>query len=242
MNAPVQNLAVPQQIDDDTRASVDDLVTIAGCVEVATAADYDFAASQLQLVKGRIKALKDSRINITRPLDQAKKHVMALYKGPLEALEKCETSLKGVMLAYDNEQDRIRRERERLAREAEEAERRRIQEQAEAQAKAAEKAGDVQAAQEIKAQAEIEQQSVVAVAKKTEAPAASGISRREVWKAEVTSMAELVQAAASGNEQAMALLVVDNKALQQQAKALKSAFTLPGIRVFSEKQLAARSR
>lgn len=69
---------------------------------------------------------------------------------------------------------------------------------------------------------------------------AEGTSIREAWKAEVTDMAAFV-AHVAAHPDLVRLLKVDQTALNQQARALKDALHYPGVRVYTEKSIAARA-
>lgn len=75
---------------------------------------------------------------------------------------------------------------------------------------------------------------VVAAAK------ADGVSSRQNWKFEITSLADLVRAAAA-DPQLLAFLQPETKALGQAAKALKGQARIPGVRVYAEESLAVRA-
>ena len=113
----------------------------------------------------------------------------------------------------------------------------------EAQARAAENARREAEAQEAAAIAREQAQNAelmpapIAV---TEKPKVSGLSGREKYKAEVTDMATFVKAIADRPD-LLGLLKVDDSALNKMAGALKSALSIPGVRVYAERQLASRS-
>lgn len=131
---------------------------------------YAAAAEDLQRVKSLAKQVEETRVSITGPLDKAKKAVDALFKGPKDFLAQAEQSLKGAMLTWDTEQERIRAEEQRRAEEArrveaarlaeeqrqrEEESRRRDEEarRLEEEARAAAAAGDAQKAEQLQQQA-----------------------------------------------------------------------------------------
>lgn len=132
---------------------------------------FQAAAEDLQRVKALMKTVEDTRVGITGPLHQAKQAVDNLFKGPKTFLEQAEAKLKGAMLTWSTEQDRIRREAERKAEEQRraeqarldaerrerEAEARRRDEEArrlEEEARAAAAAGDAAKAQQLEIEAQ----------------------------------------------------------------------------------------
>lgn len=147
----------------------------------------EVAGDDLRRVKSLQKAVEDQRTSITGPLNQAVKAVNDLFRGPAQYLLQAEQKLKGAMLTYQQEQQRladearrkaeaearaerekqaaIQREQEAKAREAAAA-----AERAEREAAAARAAGDAAAAE--KAQAEARQQAEAAQTAAIEAQAA----------------------------------------------------------------------
>jgi hypothetical protein len=132
---------------------------------------YQAAAEDLKRVKVLAKTVEDTRVSITGPLHQAKVAVDNLFKGPTTFLQQAESALKGAMLKWDQEQERIRREEERKAEEARraeqarlDAERRQKEEEArkadeearrlEEEARAAAAAGNEQQAEQLQQQAQ----------------------------------------------------------------------------------------
>lgn len=132
---------------------------------------YQAAAEDLQRVKALAKTVEETRVSITGPLHQAKVAVDNLFKGPATFLAQAEQKLKSAMLAWDNEQERLRREEQRRAEEARRAEQARLDEERRAQeeearkrdeearrleeeARAAAAAGDKMAAEQLQAQAQ----------------------------------------------------------------------------------------
>jgi DNA polymerase III gamma/tau subunit len=131
---------------------------------------YEAAAQDLQRVKSLATQVETARVSITGPLHQAKVAVDNLFKGPKDFLTQAEQKLKNAMLAWDNEQERIRREEQRRAEEIRrqeqarlDAERRQREEEArkreeearrlEEEARAAAEAGDASKAEQLQLQA-----------------------------------------------------------------------------------------
>lgn len=73
----------------------------------------------------------------------------------------------------------------------------------------------------------------------TEKPKVAGLSGREKYKAEVTDMAAFVKAV-SDRPELLGLLKVDESALNKMAGALKTALSIPGVRVYAERIIASR--
>lgn len=222
---------------------------------------YSLAAEELQAIKTRAKNLKDQRVGITGPINQALQAINALFKGPGELLEQAERMLKGKMLTYSQEQERLAAEQRRKAEEAAQAERQRLaaeaaaqQREAEAQQRAAAEAkakGDEQAAQLAQAAAQRAQaeaqatattaQLVVAAPAAAIAPAkAKGISTSTKVDFEVVDLTLLVKHIAAHPE-LINLLTADTVKLRAYVRGLGMSAALPGVRVFEERVMAARA-
>lgn len=248
--APLAQISAPDsaQLTQRAQAALD----MVKAMEIDSQETYELAADELKAIKAKSKQLEDQRTGITGPINQALKSINALFKGPATFLEDAERIIKGKMLTYSTEQERIaaeerrrqeaaiKAEQDRLAREAAAKE----QEAAKEAAKLLEQ-GDAEAAAEVQAQAAIEAASMAATAEvmtvTTVAPAVakvSGVSTRTTYKAEVTDKAALI-AHIAANPQFANLLDVNTSALNQMAKAMRESLSMPGVRVYEEKTLAS---
>lgn len=208
-------------------------------VEGMTVTDTDTrdgAAALLQNIVKRKDELEALRFSFTRPIDALKKQVMETFGKPADAYAQAERTLKGKIVAYDNEQERLRREQEAAARRAQEEEAERIRKAAEAQAK---KTRDPEKKAAILERAEVEAQNVQAPVPVAPAvPTTEGLSSRQVWKGKGEDLAKTVAAAAAGDTLAMACLQYNDVVIGQQARSLKAAAKIPGVKVWSENSLA----
>lgn len=241
-------------------ASVTTMLTWAQQLCVSTAEDYEKAGEGLRRIKARAKALDEKRKELTQPLDALKKKWMDFFRGPQETLAQAEATCKKAMIAYQDEQDRIRKEAERQAAEAARKERERLEREAarleekarmdrtKAEAKAAEleAAGNAERAEAMRQAAEEKEQARQADAMALQMAAAtmplapvvdlpraeaSGTSLREVWKFSVIDPALVPRE----------YLIVDEKAIGAVVRALKGRASIPGVRVYSEKTMSAKS-
>jgi hypothetical protein len=89
---------------------------------------YVEAAAFLGEVDKTAKRIEALRVSLTRPLDDSKKRIMDLFRGPLDRLVQAKSATKESMLAFRREQE----EAARLVREAQERERARLVREAEA--------------------------------------------------------------------------------------------------------------
>lgn len=177
-------------------------------------------------------AVKDLRAEVNRTFDpiihkqyQAHQEAIAQKKRHDAPLMQAEGLLKPRMAAYLRAEEESRRAAEKVLQEAAT-----LQEAVDAEAR-----GDQRSAE-----AALDGQGIVSVSMPTP-PKVAGISRREVWSAEVTDLAALIKAVAAGHAP-MALLLPNMSALNQQAKALKASMRYPGVKAVREDVIAAGSR
>jgi hypothetical protein len=178
-------------------------------------------------------------------------------RGPFLEADKAYSRAMG---AWEQEQERLRREaeqkaqRERERLEAEErarvqAEQRRLQEEADQrrldEALAAEQRGDKETATRL-IEAPVEAPIVLArpvfvpVAPIAPKPLAAGVSFRDNWTAEVTDLAALVKAVAEHRAE-LTLLMPNMVALNGMARSLKDALKIPGVRAKNERIAAQKA-
>jgi uncharacterized membrane protein YqiK len=240
---------------------------IALAYEIDSPAMYTAAGDELRGIKKRKDEIEELRFSLTRPLDTAKSRIMDLFRRPVARLEEAEALLKKGMLTYQQaereKQEKARREAEAKARaEREEQERQRkaaleAEQKALAEAEEARRAGDASAARAAQEAAEAaaataeEAQAQIEIADvappsvpMVAAPTAAGVSTRQTWKHEVTSLADLVTAAAAGiaagDTTLLGYLQADDKALGGVARALKQRARIPGVRIYAEDGLSVR--
>ncbi len=248
--APLANIATPDSSQLTTRAQ--SALSMVESMVIDSHETYELAADELKAIKSKAKKLEDDRTSITGPINKALKAVNDLFRAPSDYLAQAEKIIKGKMIAYTTEQERIAAEARRAAEAAIKAEQERIaREVAEKEAAAAAEAakllaqGNEEKAAEVQAQAAIEAASLSTTAAVMTAPAVaepvakvSGVSMRTVWKAEVTDKMALI-AFVAANPQFANLLDANTSALNQMAKAMKDAMQIGGVRVYEDKQLAS---
>lgn len=206
-------------------------VEVAKSLTINNNEEYETAASQLSAIKKKANELDTKRKSMTKPLDEAKKKIMDLFRDPIQKLNDAEGFIKRGIASYQHKLEMARREEQRKADEAARKERERLERHA---AKAAEKGRD-EKAQEFEERASMVQAPVVAY----EAPKVSGVSTRENWKAEVTDLPALVKAVAEGKAPA-SFLTANMTEINRVAKALRKDADYPGVRVYSETVVASR--
>ncbi len=190
-------------------------------VKITTAAQFTDAGNWLRTIKGLRAKIEAARVRITQPMNQALRAVNEQAREQDAPLLTAETKIKRGMGEYTAEQDRLRREEQRKADE------RARKEQGALQAKAATAAakGKTERAPELQHAAS----TVVAPVIQREPPKVAGIVMREAWKFEVTDPALVPRE----------YLSVDEKKIRAVVQALKGDAKIPGVRVYSEQQVAA---
>jgi DNA repair exonuclease SbcCD ATPase subunit len=190
---------------------------------------YEQAAGLLKIVKSRYKEVDTQRKDITSPIDEAKKRIMALFKPPLEYLEKGESIIKSTMTKYVSDCERKaaeeRRKLEEAARKQAEEEKKKLEKKIER----AELSGKEEKVEELKEQLE----SVVPVIVPEIAPQVQtpkGVSFREKWSAIVIDVNLLPRE----------YLIPNMEALNKVAQGTKGTIQIPGVKFEMEKILSSR--
>lgn len=204
-------------------AQTDTLLAVGSNYVVRDADEYRVAGDELQRVKGAQRRLDELRKSMTRPLDAAKKAIMDFFRGPEDKLARAENGIKRAMIGFQQEQERKRAEEQRRADEAARKERERLA----AQARAAEASGKVEKAAQLEQRAA----GVVAPVISRNPPKVTGVQTREIWRFEVTDP-DLVP---------REYMSVDESKIRRVVGALKGDAKIAGVRVWSEKAIAAGS-
>jgi hypothetical protein len=208
---------------------------------VTDAASYEAGA---ELLKG-IKALRAELDATFDPIVSSafRAHRTACeQKRKAEApLSQAEATVKAALIRYDDEQERLRRAAQRRA---EEEARRRDEDERLARAAELEREGNEFGDPALVEEAEAlisQPPAPVAIAPVEKAtPKVSGQHFVTTWSAQVTDMAAFVKFIAS-RPQFLNLLTVNQAALNAQARSLKEALQIPGVRAVPTKTLASRS-
>jgi len=234
MNAVPESIVIARPDPVLIQSAEQFLALARGSYGAITSIDLCEAAGEaLKSIKARQKQLEDVRTGITKPLLDAQRAVNNLFRGPQEILAEAERIIKGGILAFQEIEERKRREAEALAAEA----LRREREKLEAQAARAEASGRIEKAEALRetAAATPERMEIAPTA-----PRIAGLASRSTWRAEVIDKSALVAYVASHPEW-LNLLDPNLTALNGLARSQKSALAIPGIKALEEKQLSARS-
>lgn len=204
---------------------------------------YALAGEELIAVKTRIKVLEEKRSSITKPLTDAHKATMDLFRVPLGILEECKKYYEREMITFTNEQERLRAIEQKRLDDLARIEKERLEQEAKKLAAVASKATGG-AAILIKQQLEdleLQSRSVVAVTVENNSPVAQGNSVRKTWKAECTDILELAKFVIA-NPAYIKLLQVDQSVLNATAKAQQDSFAVGGCRAFQEASITSRTK
>ena len=224
-------LTIPRP-DEDLFKRSERWLQAAQAAAIATPAQAEAAAVDLREIKALAKDLEERRTAITGPINQALRQVNDLFKPAKDWLAQAETTLKGKLLSFQQEQERAAREAQARAEEEIRQRREKLeQEAAKAEARGKEAKADV-----LRAQAQAE----VAPAIQPVASSLPGIQSRETWKAEVTDIRALLTFVVETWPALAATIEVNQGVLNAQARTMREALAIPGVRAVKETTLAAR--
>lgn len=188
---------------------------------IKTSEGYEQAALLLKSIKGSLATIEDARTRITKPLNDALRETNAQAKTAAAPFLADEIVIKRAMIAYSDEQDRLRVEQQRRDNEAADRERRRLQEIADrAAAKGQENKSEAFADRAAQVVAPVAQQA---------APKVGGIAIPKVWQFEITDEALIPRE----------YLIVDQVRIRKVVMALKRDTNIPGVRVYEAKRISA---
>lgn len=245
----VQPLDVRGAKKADTEAQ--GVLVKAQVLKIKNQAGYDKAGVFLKEIKGRYKFWYDAQKTITDPLTQAKNAAMAFFKVPLSYFKLAEDTTKEIMLTFEQEQERIRKEEEEKLRkqaEAEEARKKKVleararkeEEKAEALRKKAAKANADEKARlkeearkaEEKAEETREKKEEVYVPRQVVAPRVQkidGINKKVNWFYRIVAVEKIPRK----------FMIPDEKKLGNFAVATKGTHQVAGVEFYSKESLSS---
>jgi hypothetical protein len=212
----------------------------ASALTVRDASDYELASNYLKTIKDTARRIVDYWKPMKEQAAAAHKSVVAAEKEMLAPLDKAEAILKGRMLAWHTENERIRAEAERERRRLEDIARmkaeeaRRLVEEASRKDELDEDDVGILMMAEAEVVAATEAVAPVVV---PEAVKISGIVIRKIWHARVVDD-KAVPVSIAG----IVLRPVDLAALNKLAVASKGSMDVPGVEFYSEDSMAATPR
>lgn len=210
-----------------------DVIATAKSIQITSQAGLELACEQLR----RIKALQDAAIAAFGPIKEkafaAHKEACAQEKRQLAPLQDAEKILKSGIAVYEMEQRRLREAEERRLLEEQE---RQHAEQLEAQIEEAERDGaSVEEVQAIIEQPAPPRPFVPVI----QQPRPAGITPRQTWHAEITSLQVLIDAVAKG--QAPILAIEPNMTyLNGRARTDKALLKIPGVKAVPDSTVSVR--
>jgi hypothetical protein len=107
---------------DDEKQQLEALATVAHesaaileVFEIRDDEDRNLLAESLKEISAQKRQLEALRKTITRPMDDAKKRVMSLFRTPIERLDRVTREQKKALLAYDKKREEQRQQAPGLA-------------------------------------------------------------------------------------------------------------------------------
>lgn len=206
----------------------------ARAIVIADDRTFIAAGELVNEIKSLRKEIDSTFDPIIQKAHEAHREALAQKKRHEAPLAEAELIIKKSLNVYRTEQERkADDERRRLEDEA----RKREEERRLEEAQELQDAGDIQAAEEVIS--EPIAPPPVRVAPPT--PKVAGVQFRETWTFAVENLHQLVQHVAAHPED-LNLLQANTTAIRQMVNARKTACRIPGVRVWSEKNVAAGGR
>jgi hypothetical protein len=193
---------------------------------ITTNDEFVAAGEELKVVKAYWKTVDDQRKKIVDPLNQSKKEAQEFFTPFLDRAKTAESQIKAAIADWIMEQERIRDEAEREAREKAQHEQDIIDKKAAKQAERAEAKGDYERAEEILATKPTVSVPVVTV----ETPKVSGLSSRKLWKYRISASSMIPRE----------YLIPNDKMLSGIAVSTQGAIKIPGVEFYSVSSVAMR--
>lgn len=198
-------------------------------MQAAEALTIEFAADSIAAqeirasVNKQLKDLNEQRLEITRPMDASKAKIMDLFKPVIATLERAIKIFDGKIIAWDNEQEELRKMEQRKVDAAAETERNRLQ----AISDAALAKGQEGKAEKFQERA----MSIVAHVVPTEVARASGVSVAKRYTFEIIDSKKVLIMTPD-------LIGIGKivRAMGKEAQAIVGA----GVRIIEEKSVSSR--
>lgn len=221
-------------VETEIRPSLRPLEEAAGTLEIIDQTTYNHACEIARRAVDARRAITERLGPGKQAAHKAWKEWVSLETELLATVETAERITKQKILAWDQEQERVRQEEQRRL---DEVARKLAEDQKLQSAIAAEQAGA--ASEEVEAiLSETEMMAPVYAPPTYER--VSGVSRpRDNWKAEVINMSLLIKFVAAHPEFTN-LLIPNAPAINALARAQKSLLNVPGVRVFNDQNIAIR--
>lgn len=232
MNQPETLPATTEPTKEQLAKETNPILINAKAIKIDGQMMFEIATEEVRAIKRKISDLEERRKAITRPLDEAKKSAMDLFRTPISTLEEAERIIKRTMLTYTTEQENKAREERKLAEAAAEKERNRLA----AEAAEAEQQGDIATAITLQETAEM----ITAHTPTVSTPKASGATTTKRWSAEVVDKEAFIRHALE-NPEYFDMVTIDMLPLNRMAVAMKDKLNIPGIKAVGTTSLSIRS-
>lgn len=211
-------------------------------IVIKTDAEYTSVAERLKVITAFKRKVQDFFSPHKKRASDAHKALCDDERKVLKPAEADESRLKTALVTFTTERERARRAEEaRLREESRRAEETRRLEEAAAMETEAHATGDLAMQEQAEALIEAPIPAMPIQAETPAAPKVDGISFRDVYRAEVTNLKALLEAAIK-DPQWMALVKVDQSAIDGMARALKERLAIPGVRLVVDKIPVTRTR
>lgn len=209
-------------IKQETQDLVKQVDSFDKAITIANNVDYERVGEELKQIKSLANALELERKSATKPLDEAKKKIMDWFRLPSERLAIAEATRKRAMIIYQQEQEKKRREEEARLAELQRKEAERLAKKAaEAEAK-----GKTEKAEELRQQAQ--EATTIAPIVPPKVEKINGIKTMKIWKFRIVNEKLIPRE----------YLIPNEKMLGQVAKATKGTIEIPGVEIYPEDTMA----
>lgn len=203
------------------------LLAEAQAAVIQTPAEYEHWGATRGQIRAKLVELETKRTGITGPLNITLQRVNDLFRRPKEILQQVLKAIDGHLIAYQQEQERLRQDEERRAREKVLAEQKRLQDQADKRSAKLEEKGETDRAELVRASVP---EIPLPVIPQVNIPKVQGLSTRESWNIRIVRP-KLVP---------REYCVPDETALRAVAKAMKERFNIPGVEAYRDDIVASR--
>lgn len=215
---------------EDKEKNVNTFLVLAEKLKIKNNEEYNGAAEKLKEIKAKNKELETERKGLTDPLEKTKKRIIALFKRPQDVLSRAEGIIKGALIDFQDEQEKIRLDEERKAQEkSRKEEEKRISRLSAQMNNAMEKGNDIKADRIQQQMEDNSLQPLPVVESKTEK--VEGISSRKLCRYRIKDISLIPRE----------WMMANDAMLKKYAEATKGKIPIPGIEFYEEKIISARS-
>ena len=208
-----------EKLEEKTRES-GLILAQSSSISITSSPDYQSAGDLLKTIKGKMDILNQQRISITKPLDEAKKKIMNLFRVPLDYYGKAEITIKTAMMDYSRRIEREKKEKEQKIREEQERRAKELERQAK-------KVKDGARSAELLRQADAERTTIIVPA--IQIPKINGVKITTRWIYEITDLSLLPKE----------FMIPDDKKLSALARSTKKTFLIPGVKFLEVSGIAS---